>query len=300
MAGTATPPERLGTGARLFVGLQYLLPQHALSRIVRRATRSRWRWLKDTLIRLFMRSYRPDMSDARIPNPLAYESFNAFFTRHLLPGARSFDGEPLHICSPVDGSVSMAGAIEGETLVQAKGRAYTLGELLAGDAELAARYRGGRFATIYLAPCNYHRIHMPLDGALRASWYVPGRLFSVNAATAASVPRLFARNERVICDFDGTHGPFAVVLVGALFVGSMSTVWHGEVGAGRPRRPTPLAAVTGGARVARRGDALGCFNMGSTVIVLLAPGVGEWQAQLTAGSVLRAGQHIGALRASRA
>jgi phosphatidylserine decarboxylase len=232
MAAATTPPERLATGARLFVGLQYLLPQHALSRIVRRATRSRWRWLKDTLIRLFMRSYRPDLSDARIPDPLAYESFNAFFTRHL---PRAAVGSPC-ICSPVDGCVSMAGAIEGETLLQAKGRAYTLGELLAGDAELAARYRGGRFATIYLAPCNYHRIHMPLDGALRASWYVPGRLFSVNAATAASVPRLFARNERVICDFDGTHGAFAVVLVGALFVGSMSTAWHGS-----RRRASPPA-----------------------------------------------------------
>ena len=296
MAGAATRPEGLATGARLFVGLQYLLPQHTLSRGVRWATRSRWRWLKNTLIRLFMRGYRPDMSDAKISDPLAYDSFNAFFTRHLTPGARSFDGEPLRICSPVDGTVSMAGTIEGETLLQAKGHAYTLGELLAGDAVLAARYRGGRFATIYLAPYNYHRIHMPLDGALRATWYVPGRLFSVNAATAAGVPRLFARNERVICDFDGTHGPFAVVLVGALFVGSMSTAWHGEVSARRPRRPTLLAAVTGGARGARRGDALGCFNMGSTVILLLAPGVGEWQAQLAAGSVLRAGEHIGALR----
>jgi phosphatidylserine decarboxylase len=296
----AAPPQRLTAGSRLFVGLQYLLPQHALSRIVRRATRSRWRWLKDSLIRLFMRGYRPDMSDARLTDPLAYESFNAFFTRHLSAGARSFDGDGRHICSPVDGTVSMAGPIEGDTLLQAKGRLYTLGELLAGDAALAARYHGGRFATIYLAPYNYHRIHMPLDGALRASWYVPGRLFSVNAATTASVPRLFARNERVICDFDGTDGPFAVVLVGALFVGSLSTAWHGEVSARRPRRPTLLPAVAGGARSARRGDALGCFNMGSTVILLLAPGTGEWRPQLAPGTVLRAGQHIGTLRSMAA
>ena len=296
MAAASTPLERPTAGARLFVALQSLLPQHALSRIVRRATRSRWRWLKNTLIRLFMRGYRPDMSDARVTDPLAYDSFNAFFTRHLAPGARSFDGAASHICSPVDGTVSMAGPIEGDTLLQAKGRAYTLGELLAGDAALAARYRRGRYATIYLAPYNYHRIHMPLDGTLRASWYVPGRLFSVNAATTASVPRLFARNERVICDFDGPWGPFAVVLVGALFVGSMSTAWHGEVSARRPRRPTLLPAVDDGARAARRGDALGCFNMGSTVILLLGPGLGEWRTQITAGCVLRAGQQIGSLR----
>jgi len=296
MATAAPPVERLTAGARLFVALQYVLPQHALSRIVRRATRSRWRWLKNTLIRLFMRGYRPDMSDAVVTDQLAYDSFNAFFTRHLAPGTRSFDGPANRICSPVDGIVSMAGPIEGDALLQAKGHAYTLGELLAGDAVLAARYRGGRYATVYLAPYNYHRIHMPLDGALRASWYVPGRLFSVNVATAASVPRLFARNERVICDFDGAGGAFAVVLVGALFVGSMSTAWHGEVSARRPRRPTLLPAIAASARSARRGAALGCFNMGSTVILLLAPGTGEWQPELLSGCVLRAGQHIGTLR----
>jgi phosphatidylserine decarboxylase len=296
MTGAGTVPQRLAAGQHLFVWLQYLLPQHTLSRIVRRLTRSRRRWLKNALIRAFMRGYRPEMGDAIISDPLAYESFNAFFTRQLLAGSRSFDGEPRRICSPVDGTVSMAGTIDGDVLLQAKGRSYTLAELLAGDATLAARYRGGRFVTIYLAPYNYHRIHMPATGALRASWYVPGRLFSVNAATAACVPRLFARNERVICDFDGAGGPFAAVLVGALFVGSMSTAWHGEVSERRPPRATPLAPVGPGARTAARGAPLGCFNMGSTVIVLLGPDVGDWNLDLAPGTVLRAGQQIGVLR----
>lgn len=285
----------MGLGGRLFVGLQHLLPQHALSRLVRRATRSRVRWFKNGLIRLFVRAYRLDTSEARIRDPLAYESFNAFFTRHLAAGARTLEATPPDIISPVDGTIGMIGPIEGDTLLQAKGRRYSLLELLAGDAALAARYRGGRFATIYLAPWNYHRIHMPLDGVLRTAWHVPGKLYSVNALTATHVPRLYARNERIVCDFDGPQGPFAVVLVGALFVGSMSTVWHGEIGSAGSGEPTLLGPIGAGLGGARAGDELGCFNMGSTVIVLLPPGAGEWRGGLETGTALRVGAPIGML-----
>ena len=294
----AAAAGRDGVGARLFVALQYVLPQHALSRLVRAATRVRWRWFKNALIRAFVRGYRPELGDAELTDPLAYPSFNAFFTRRLRSGARDFAQPATCVCSPVDGTVSMAGPIRAESLLQAKGRDYTLAELLAGDAAMAARYRDGRFATIYLAPYNYHRIHMPLAGSWRAGWYVPGRLFSVNATTAARVPRLFARNERVVCDFDASAGPFAVVLVGALNVGSLETAWHGEVSRHRPRAPAPLPAVAAAQRHAERGAELGCFNMGSTVIVLLGAGMGEWLADLVPGRVVRAGQPIGALRAS--
>ncbi|MFO1401925.1 MAG: archaetidylserine decarboxylase [Steroidobacteraceae bacterium] len=286
-----------GPGARLFVALQYLLPQHALSRLVRAATRVRWRWFKNALIRAFVRGYRPELGDADLADPLAYPSFNAFFTRRLRPGARDFERGPACVCSPVDGTVSMAGPIRAGTLLQAKGRHYTLAELLAGDAAMAARYQDGQFATIYLAPYNYHRIHMPLGGTWRAGWYVPGRLFSVNATTAARVPRLFARNERVVCDFDADAGPFAVVLVGALNVGSLETAWHGDVSRHRPRAPAPLPPVAAAQAHAARGAELGCFNMGSTVIVLLGTGMGEWVADLAPGRILRAGEPIGALRA---
>ncbi|MCC7462637.1 MAG: phosphatidylserine decarboxylase [Gammaproteobacteria bacterium] len=287
-------------GTQVGIALQYLLPQHTISRLVRAATRVRWRWFKNALIGAFVRGYRPELADAELTDPLAYPSFNAFFTRRLRPGARDFDHSPGCIGSPVDGTVSMAGAIRTDTLLQAKGREYTLAELLAGDDAMIARYRDGAFATIYLAPCNYHRIHMPLAGRWRAGWYVPGRLFSVNAATAARVPRLYARNERVICDFDASSGPFAVVLVGALNVGSLETAWHGEVSRHRPRGPAPLPRVAEAHRHAARGAELGCFNMGSTVILLLGSGMGAWDPQLASGRVLRAGQPIGALCTARA
>ena len=300
MTDRGASPGGTGIGARVFVALQYLLPQHGISRLVRWATRVRQGWFKDALISAFMRGFRPELGDAELTDPHAYPSFNAFFTRRLRAGARDFDRPPACICSPVDGTLSMAGPIAADTLVQAKGRDYRLGELLAGDAAMAARYRDGHFATIYLAPYNYHRIHMPLAGAWRAGWYVPGRLFSVNATTAASVPRLFARNERVVCDFDGAAGPFAVVLVGALNVGSLETAWHGDVSRVRPRAPAPLPPVPAGRRAAARGDELGCFNMGSTVILLLGPGLGTWLPELVPGRVLRAGEPIGALGAPRA
>ena len=298
----ASTPAAPGLGARAFVWLQYLLPQHLLSRGVYWLTRRRARWFKNALIGSFLRGFKPDMSDALQPDALVYPSFNEFFTRVLRPDARPLAGGERCIVSPVDGTVSEAGALDGNRILQAKGRDYSLQELLAGQDALCARLAGGRFATIYLAPYNYHRIHMPVAGTLREAWLVPGRLFSVNTATAAQVPRLFARNERVVCVFDSPAGPFVVVLVGALFVGSMTTVWHGQVTPARgPRcvqRLQPMAAAP--ALQQPRGAELGWFNMGSTVVVLMPPGMAHWVPGLAAGRVVRMGQQIGELEPSRA
>jgi phosphatidylserine decarboxylase len=279
----------------VFVALQYLLPHHGLCRLAYALTRSEAPWLKNRLIGAFVRHYRPDLSDALEPRPLAYPSFNAFFTRALRADARPADADPLAIVSPCDGAVSQTGPLRGNTLLQSKSHEYTLEALLAGRAEWVARLAGGSFATLYLAPHNYHRVHMPLSGRLAAAWHVPGRLFSVNTRTAARVPRLFARNERVICAFEGEHGPFVLILVGALFVGSISTVWHGEVTPARTRSGVhALAAADGPEGALPRGAELGRFNMGSTVILLLPPRAARWDP-LPTGMPLRLGQHLGTL-----
>jgi len=251
---------------RAFIGLQYLLPQHFLSGVVRMLTRSRIGFIRTALIRGFLRHFPVDLSDAAQGEVATYASFNDFFTRRLRPRARPLDPDPRAALCPVDGMVMQAGVIEGDTLLQAKGLHYSAAALLGGGAALAAEFAGGAFATLYLAPHDYHRIHMPLAGTLRVARFVPGDLFSVNAATAAGVPGLFTRNERIACVFDTMAGPMAVVLVGALFVGSMSLSWAGEVRAQR-RRPydlparDPIIALD-------RGAELGWFNMGSTVIVM--------------------------------
>jgi phosphatidylserine decarboxylase len=281
-----------GLRERLFVAMQHVLPQHAISRMVYRAARSRRPLLKNRLIHAFLRMFAIDMSEAREPDPRRYPSFNEFFTRELRDGVRPLASEPDAIVSPVDGTVSAAGTMSGSTLIQAKGRSYTLEGLLAGAASWAERFRDGSYATLYLAPCNYHRVHLPLDATLTEAWYVPGRLFSVNAATTLAVTGLFTRNERVVCLFDTAAGPMAEILVGALNVGSLSTVWHGEVtpGARRvvTRLPGPAASVA-----LPRGAEMGRFNMGSTVIVLFGPGRMSWDAGLVAGRAVRMGERIG-------
>jgi len=284
--------------ARLFVALQYLLPQHLLTGLVHRLAWSRVRWLKNALIEGFVRRFRPDLRDAAQPDALAFESFNAFFTRALRADARPVDPDPRAVLSPVDGAVSQLGVLDGSWLLQAKGHAYTLESLLGAQGEpYAAQLRAGSFATLYLAPRNYHRVHMPLAGSLQAAWYLPGNLFSVNATTAASVPGLFARNERLVCLFSAGALSFALVLVGALFVGSMSTVWHGEVTPRRPRAASrlPLGTGTAGLTLPRAAE-VARFNMGSTVILLLPPGSCEWRAGLGSGSELRVGEMLGRLR----
>ncbi|MBS0579685.1 MAG: phosphatidylserine decarboxylase [Proteobacteria bacterium] len=280
--------------ARAFIALQHLLPQHWLTGLVHRATRSRAPLLKNRLIASFCNSFHPDMSDAEQPDPLSFESFNAFFTRALRAGARPADADPAALVSPVDGTVSQAGALDGARLLQAKGHDYTLEALLDESAGWPAVFAGGSFATLYLAPYNYHRIHMPLPGTLRAAWYVPGDLFSVNATTAASVAGLFARNERVVCIFEHGPVPFAMVLVGALFVGSMSTVWHGDITPRRPRRRAALP-VPVQASLAKSAE-MGRFNMGSTVILLLPPGAAEWLPTVRPGATIRVGQSLARLR----
>jgi phosphatidylserine decarboxylase len=283
---------------RAFVALQYLLPQHLLSQLAYQLTRSRLRWLKNLLIRSFIGRFRPDMSDAEESDPLGFESFNAFFTRALRAGARPMDPDPLALVSPVDGRVSQLGRLDGHWLVQAKDHAFTLEALLgeAGSAWIEV-FRSGAFATLYLAPFNYHRVHMPLAGTLRAAWYVPGQLFSVNAASTERVPGVFARNERVVCVFGEGQFAFALVLVGALFVGSISTVWHGEV---TPRSPRTCAALPlaadGVSLTLARGAEVGRFNMGSTVILLMPPARGEWRAALAPGSAVRVGETLARMR----
>jgi phosphatidylserine decarboxylase len=289
-------PDADSVGARLFVALQYLLPHHFISRLAYRVTRSRVPLIKNALIRSFVGHFHPEMSEAEQPDPLQYQSFNAFFTRALRAQARPCDPDPAVLVSPVDGTVSQIGRLDGSWLVQAKGHAYTLESLLAADLSWAARLRGGAFATLYLAPFNYHRVHMPLRGALRAAWYVPGQLFSVNAVTAAGVPGLFARNERVVCVFGHEALSFAVVLVGALLVGSITTVWHGEVTpcAVRGCADLPLDASRTALNL-DKGAELGRFNMGSTVILLLPPGSSEWLQGLAPGSSVRVGQPLARL-----
>jgi len=290
---TATP----GAAGHAFVALQHLLPQHGISRLVLSATRSRQPAFKNALIRLFVRGFKPDMSDAVEREPTAYASFNEFFTRALRAGSRPVDSGADAIVSPVDGTVSEAGVLSAERLLQAKGRDYTLSALLAGNPAWTRTFVGGGFATIYLAPYNYHRIHMALPGELRESFYVPGRLFSVNRTTAQLVPGLFSRNERVFCGFDCGGMPWGIVLVGALNVGSMATVWHGDVTPRKLREVTalPVSDVLAPLTLSK-GEEMARFNMGSTVILLFPPGAADLAATLSAGRVLRMGERIGTLR----
>jgi phosphatidylserine decarboxylase len=273
---------------RAFVALLYVLPHHFLSRIVLRLTRVRAAWFKDALIDAFVERFKPDMADAEQPDQNAYASFNSFFTRPLKKGARRLPDSADRIVSPVDAALSQSGRIEDGRILQAKGHRYDLDALLGGDRDRSEPFRDGWFATLYLAPRDYHRIHMPMDGQLTSMVYVPGRLYSVNEASAEHVPGLFARNERLICAFDGEF-PFVVVLVGALFVGSMETVWAGQV---TPRRRQPAVWHYLSGVSLTRGEELGRFNMGSTVILILPPGVSQPDGDLQPGQRFRMGETI--------
>ncbi len=274
---------------RLFVWMQYLLPQHALSRLVLAATRVRTPWFKNALTRGFLKMFSVDMAEAAETDPYRYGSFNEFFTRTLNAEARPIAADADAVASPVDGAVSECGSIDKNRLMQAKGREYTLGELLAGQS-WANKFEGGSFATLYLAPFNYHRVHMAVRGTLLDTVYVPGRLFSVNTVTARHVPRLFARNERVLTLFDTDFGRFALVMVGALNVGSMATVWAGDI---TPAAGRTMTRLPGPALTLDKGAELGRFNMGSTVILLFEPNRVRWHPLLRAGAVVQLGQAIG-------
>ncbi|MEL7450900.1 MAG: archaetidylserine decarboxylase [Pseudomonadota bacterium] len=282
-------------GERLFIGLQHVLPQHLVSRLVHWLARVEARWFSRRFIRVFARAFKVDMSDAEQPSLDSYPTFNAFFTRSLRPDARPLDDAPDAVLCPVDGTISQAGPIENGMLLQAKGSQFSLQSLLGNDAELAQQLDGGTFATIYLAPYNYHRIHMPLAGTTQSMRLVPGRLFSVNAVTARRVPGLFARNERVVCNFTTPAGPMAMVLVGAINVGSIETVWAGEVtpGGGRDVRTWAYGLSDDNATTLDAGAEMGRFNMGSTVIVAFPPGAVVLEHSMTPGTTVRMGERLG-------
>ena len=271
--------------------LQYILPHRALSRLVYRATRWTYAPWKNWLIRTVVRRYRVDMTEAIQPDPLAHQHFNAFFTRSLRPGARRADPDPRAILSPADGRISQAGRIGAGRMLQAKGHDYGVAALLGGDEAAAQPYRDGAFVTVYLSPRDYHRVHMPLSGTLRETVHVPGRIFSVAPFTVAAVSGLFARNERLVCHFEGPLGPFAVVLVGAMLVSSIATVWDGLV---IPPYASSIErkSFAGAGIVLERFAEMARFNMGSTVIVLL-PGGSATLDPLQADQQVRVGQRIG-------
>lgn len=294
---TRQPAERpqAGTADRLFALLLAVLPHHLLSRGMHALTRWEYPPFKRLLIRWALKHYRIDLSEAVEEDPEHYACFNAFFTRALKPEARPIDPSPDAVVSPVDAEVSQVGTADDNWLVQAKGHYFTLEDLLE-DADLARRFRGGSFATLYLAPRDYHRIHMPLAGSLERMIHIPGRLFSVNHATTRAVPRLLARNERIVNLFDTPAGPAAVILVGAIFVGSMDIVWAGTVTPVEQRVSQWRYDGEGASPVhLDRGQEMGRFNMGSTVILLFPPGRVGWSDQFVAGSTVRVGEAIGHL-----
>lgn len=273
---------------RLFIFLQYFLPHHGFSRIT--GWLAGGSFLKNVLIKAFASHYRVNLKEAEIEDPEQFENFNAFFTRALKSGARPLSNAENAILCPADGAISEIGKIEEDRILQAKGRYYSVADLLA-DKEAARHFEGGNFATVYLSPRDYHRVHMPLAGKLTKSIYVPGKLFSVNRVTADSVPDLFARNERLVCLFDTEAGLMAVVLVGAMIVAGIETVWSGQV---CPRRPRQIRVedYSGGERdvILETGAELGRFKLGSTAIVLFEPGAATLHSELQANSPVQMGQ----------
>lgn len=278
--------------ATLFAALQHVLPQHLLTALVWRIARIRNTTIKDFLINRFVGLYKVDLDDVQLAVPSGFGTFNDFFIRALNADARPADPAIDRIVSPVDGTVSVAGTIQRDSIIQAKGIDYSLIDLLATDTEQAAAYVDGSFATLYLAPYNYHRVHAPMDGELVAARYVPGDLFSVNDATVSRVRGLFRRNERLVMHFQTSRGPMCLIFVGALHVGSISTPWSGEL---RPRKRgvVDVLDLSRHTTAIQKGDLLGWFNMGSTVIVLAPAGVYEWQDNLRAGATVRVGEAIG-------
>lgn len=272
---------------RLSVLHQYLLPKQALTSFAGRIACARGGRYTPQLIRWFVRRYGVNMDEALNPDLNSYPSFNEFFTRALREGARPL-AESDFIC-PVDGAISQFGAIEDDQIIQAKGHRYSTTALVGGDQSLAAQFAHGSFATLYLSPRDYHRIHMPCDGKLTRMIYVPGALFSVNPATARGVPGLFARNERVVCVFESSFGPFVLVLVGATIVGSMATVWHGVV---NPPRSVKVREwhYQDQEIILKKGEEMGRFLLGSTVVMLFPQGVLEFNPEWTATRTVRLGE----------
>jgi len=277
----------------LFILMQYLTPQHLLSRLAGKLANCPWRAIKAPFIRWFIQRYKVDMTQALEPDPDAYGSFNAFFTRALRADARPLHGDDGTVVCPADGVVSQLGPVRDGLLLQAKGRRFSLQTLLGGDSALAGEFDEGCFATIYLSPRDYHRVHMPLPGVLRETIYVPGKLFSVNQLTAERVDDLFARNERLVCIFDTDVGPMALILVGAMIVGSIDTVWSGQAApAPHGLRKTDYRQQRPAVQIAR-GSEMGRFKLGSTVIAVFAENRVELNAALAAGNGINMGEMLG-------
>ncbi len=277
--------------------LQYILPHHLLSQLMRFFTHCEHKTWKNLMINSIIKIYKVNMDEANEQDINAYASFNHFFTRELKESARIIVKSSDSIASPADGVISQAGIISQGDIFQAKGKSFTVTELLGGDSQRAVAFNEGVFSTIYLSPKDYHRLHMPLTGTLKEMIHIPGRLFSVNVATVNSVPRLFARNERVVCIFDTEVGEMALILVGAIFVSSIETVWHGVV------TPPTISSVrhwqyTDDAPLLRKGEEMGRFNMGSTIIVLFARNKVDWEKNHLAGHPLELGQSIGKFKSA--
>ena len=274
----------------LFITFQHIVPQHLLSRGVGRLAASENTFVKNTFIKNFAAKYQVNMAEALEENPLAYKSFNDFFTRALKPNARPIASDSKAIISPADGAISQIGAITADKIFQAKGHDYSVTTLLGGDEQRAAAFVGGQFATVYLSPKDYHRVHMPFTGKLTQMIYVPGDLFSVNTTTAENVPNLFARNERVVCIFDTEVGQMAVVLVGAMIVAGIATTWAGNLA---PQGKNVVTTNYDGSLTLKKGDELGRFYLGSTAIVLFGANVMQWRNNLTATTPVRMGEAMG-------
>ncbi|MTD33222.1 archaetidylserine decarboxylase [Paludibacterium denitrificans] len=272
---------------RLFVQLQHVLPKRLITRLFGFMARQQAGALTQWMIRRFIARYDVNMTEAANTDPSAYASFNDFFTRALRPGARPLSAAQL--TCPVDGAISQFGRIEHDQLFQAKGKHYSSTTLLAGDSAMARQFDNGLFATIYLSPRDYHRIHMPCDGRLLEMSYVPGELYSVNPATARGVDNLFARNERVVCHFDSAQGPFALVMVGATIVGSMETVWHGVI---NPPRSTSVRHWDYRTQniTLRQGEEMGRFLLGSTVVLLFPQGSLQFNPDWAPARAVRMGE----------
>jgi len=283
---------------RLFATLLWMLPTRAISRAAQALAESRMPWLSRFMIRGFMRLYPGvDMTEAAESDPQRYDSFNAFFTRALAPGARPLPEDASTVVSPVDGALGAFGDAHQGEICQTKGMAYDLRALVGGEESWSAAFLGGRYATFYLAPDNYHRVHMPLDGCVRDMRYVPGRLFGVNPRCVRSVPRLFTRNERLVTLFDTAVGPVALVMVGAFIVGGIHTRWAGQICPPHRRGPRTESFIDTSLEQAyySRGAEMGRFSIGSSVILLFGPGALDWHDGLHAGQGMRLGQPIGQL-----
>ena len=280
------------SSTRLKILLQYLIPQHTLSRLMGKLGNCKITWIKNNFIQWFVQHYNVDMNTAIESNPLNYADFNSFFTRKLLATARPIDSRANSIISPADGIISQIGLLRDGLLLQAKGFDFDATRLLGGDKKYTAAFNNGNFATIYLAPRDYHCVHMPLEGVLKEMIYVPGQLFSVNNATADHVPNLFARNERVISIFETSAGPMAIVLVGAMIVASIHTVWAGSVAPNRKNQIQRWNYADQNIKLAK-GAEMGHFQMGSTVIILFGKDQIQWANNINAGKTVRFGEILG-------